>query len=143
MTWITPEPFLGHFGIGGIKGAEPLLNAFFDKLNIRHIENADLVKVTPEALHLSDGTTLPFVFSMIMPPFLGQDVVRNSPGVGNAKGYVPVHDTTSTRRLRTSLLRALPSMFLLLLSRLWRSEFPKRGIQRMKRERRSEKTSRG
>jgi sulfide:quinone oxidoreductase len=93
LTWITPEPFLGHFGIGGIKGAEPLLNAFFDKLNIRHIENADLVKVTPEALHLSDGTTLPFVFSMIMPPFLGQDVVRNSPGVGNAKGYVPVHDT--------------------------------------------------
>ena len=93
LTWITPEPFLGHFGIGGIKGATPMLHKFFDSLNIRYIENADLVEVTKDELRLRDGVALPFSFSMIMPPFLGQGVVRNSPGVGNEKGYVPVHDT--------------------------------------------------
>lgn len=29
LTWVTPEPFLGHFGIGGIAGGEQLLNGFF------------------------------------------------------------------------------------------------------------------
>ncbi len=93
LTWITPEPFLGHFGIGGVKGAATVLHKFFDSLHIRYIENAELVEVTKDELRLRDGAALPFSFSMIMPPFLGQEVVRNSPGVGNDKGYVPVHDT--------------------------------------------------
>lgn len=93
LTWITPEPFLGHFGIGGIKGAESLLDAFFHSLHIRFITNAAIDSVNKEDIRLQDGTTLPYQFSMIMPPFLGQDVIRNSPGVGNAKGYVPVHPT--------------------------------------------------
>ncbi|PWI56891.1 NAD(P)/FAD-dependent oxidoreductase [Sulfoacidibacillus thermotolerans] len=93
LTWITPEPFLGHFGIGGMAGATSLLRKFMDSLHIHYIENAELVEVTPNEIILADGRRLPFVFSMIMPPFLGQDVIRNSPGIGNAKGYVPVHDT--------------------------------------------------
>ncbi len=93
LTWITPEPFLGHFGIGGITGAETMLNAFFKSLNIHFITNADLERVEPNEIILRDGRRLPFVFSMLMPPFLGQDVVSNSPGIGNSKGYVPVKPT--------------------------------------------------
>ena len=93
LTWITPEPFLGHFGIGGIKGAETMLNAFFHSLHIHFIANAAIESVEKEEMLLQDGTRLPYQFSMIMPPFLGQDVVANSPGIGNAKGYVPVHPT--------------------------------------------------
>ena len=28
ITWVTPEPALGHFGIGGIRGGELMLKAF-------------------------------------------------------------------------------------------------------------------
>lgn len=93
LTWVTPEPFLGHFGIGGIVGAEPMLEAFFKKLNIHFVTNAAIERIEPTEIILASGERLPFAFSMIMPPFVGQDVVQNSPGVGNAKGYVPVLPT--------------------------------------------------
>ncbi|QSO51437.1 FAD-dependent oxidoreductase [Alicyclobacillus curvatus] len=93
LTWFTPEPFLGHFGIGGVAGAETLLNGFFKSLNIKFITNAAMERVDEHEIVLSDGTRLPFAFSMVMPPFLGQDVVRNSPGLGTSKGYVPVKPT--------------------------------------------------
>lgn len=97
ITWVTPEPFLGHFGIGGIHGAEPMLHAFFKSLNIHFITNAALERVEEHEVVLADGQRLPFAFSMIMPPFIGQDVVRNSPGIGNEKGYIPVKPTYQHR----------------------------------------------
>ncbi len=93
LTWITPEPFLGHFGIGGVAGAEPMLNTFFKSLNIHYVANAAIKGIASDEVELADGRRFPFVFSMIMPPFMGQDVIRNSPGLGNAKGYVPVKPT--------------------------------------------------
>lgn len=93
LTWITPEPFLGHFGIGGLPGGEKLLNVFTNHLRIRTITNAEVDHVEAEQVVLKDGTTLPSAFTMLMPPFLGQKVVRDSEGLGNDKGYVPVKDT--------------------------------------------------
>lgn len=93
LTWITPEPFLGHFGIGGLPGGETLLKAFLGHLHIHAITNAEINKVEADEVRLKDGTGLPFTFSMLMPPFLGQEVVRDSAGLGNASGYVPVRDT--------------------------------------------------
>lgn len=93
LTWFTPEPFLGHFGIGGVAGAETLLNGFFKSLHINFITNAAMERVEGNEIVLGDGRRLPFSFSMVMPPFLGQDVIRNSPGLGNPKGYIPVKPT--------------------------------------------------
>lgn len=93
LTWVTPEPFLGHFGIGGIAGGETLLNGFFKSLHIDFITNAAMERIDEDEIILQDGTRLPYEFSMIMPPFIGQDVVRNSPGLGNSKGYIPVQPT--------------------------------------------------
>src|SRR6266511_31771 len=42
---------------------------------------------------LADGRSLEFAYAMIVPPFLGQEVVRTVDGVADDKGYVPVHDT--------------------------------------------------
>lgn len=50
-------------------------------------------RIDEDKIVLQDGTQLPYVFSMVMPPFMGQDVVQNSPGLGNSKGYVPVQPT--------------------------------------------------
>lgn len=98
LTWITPEPFLGHFGIGGFPHAEGLLKRFLEHLHIRAVVNAEIDHVDPDEIVLTSGERLPFAFSMLMPPFMGQAVVRESPGLGNARGFVPVADTYQHRR---------------------------------------------
>lgn len=93
LTWITPEPFLGHFGIGGIAGGESMLKGFMKMYHINYITEAEIDKITQDTIYLKDGQNLPYTFSMIMPAFHGATVVKNSPGLGNEKGYIPVHDT--------------------------------------------------
>jgi sulfide:quinone oxidoreductase len=46
---------------------------------------------------LVGGQKLPFKYSMIIPPFLGQDVVRDTTDLADAKGYVNVHDTYQSK----------------------------------------------
>ena len=91
ITCITPEPFVGHFGIEGITGGNTMLRKMFGSLDINFITNSKVDHVSEDEITLDDGRKLPFAFSMLMPAFLGQDVVSNSPGLGNAKGYVPVN----------------------------------------------------
>ncbi|MGO9058252.1 MAG: NAD(P)/FAD-dependent oxidoreductase, partial [Candidatus Binataceae bacterium] len=90
ITFVTAEPFLGHFGICGFGKAQEMTEYFFRKLGITGITNAEIERVEPETIHLKDGRTLPFKFAMIIPRFLGVDAVRNSPGLGNAAGLIEV-----------------------------------------------------
>lgn len=46
-----------------------------------------------DQIKLADGTGVPFRYAMVVPPFLGQDVVRAKPGLSDDKGYIPVQDT--------------------------------------------------
>jgi sulfide:quinone oxidoreductase len=92
ITLVTAEPFLGHFGIGGMTGGERMLKLFLDHLDIEAIPNMAVESVDEAAVRLADGRTLESRFSMVVPPFLGAEVVRDS-GLGNAKGFVDVHDT--------------------------------------------------
>jgi len=92
ITFVTAEPFLGHFGICGFGKAQEMTEYFFRKLGITGITNAEIERVEPETIHLKDGRTLPFKFAMIIPRFLGVDAVRNSPGLGNAAGFIEVDD---------------------------------------------------
>lgn len=92
ITFVTAEPFLGHFGIGGLTGGERMLKMFLEHLEIEAIPNMAIESVDEGAVRLADGRTLPSSYSMIVPPFLGANVVRDS-GLGNAKGFVEVHDT--------------------------------------------------
>lgn len=96
ITYVTSEPFLGHFGIGGLPGGEKMLNMFLDKLEIEAIVNVAMEEVVPDELRLADGRTLPFKYAMIVPPFLGAEVVMQSEGLGDDKGFIPVKDTYQT-----------------------------------------------
>ena len=93
ITYVTAEPFLGHFGIGGLPGGERLLGLFCKKEGIQTITNTPMNEVGRHKLLLEDGRGLDFAFAMIIPPFLGQQVVASTPGLADDKGYVPVHDT--------------------------------------------------
>jgi sulfide:quinone oxidoreductase len=92
ITYVTAEPFLGHFGIGGLPNGEKLLSMFLKKEHITAVCDMAVDHIDDGAVTLADGVTLPFGFSMFVPPFVGQDVVAAS-GLADAKGYVPVLPT--------------------------------------------------
>ncbi|MFC5177539.1 NAD(P)/FAD-dependent oxidoreductase [Nocardioides taihuensis] len=97
LTYVTSEPFLGHFGIGGLPHGEQMLGMFLGKENIQSRINVGIEHVDEGALALGSGETLPFKYAMVVPPFLGQDFLLDS-GLADEKGYVKVRDTYQTEK---------------------------------------------
>ena len=92
LTFITAEPFLGHFGLGGVSDSQKRVEKFFDKLGIEGIPNNIIKEVRDGVIELDGGRVLPFAFSMIVPPFTGVDAIRQTEGLGNPMGFLPVND---------------------------------------------------
>lgn len=95
LTYITSEPFLGHFGIGGMPHGESMLGMFLKKEGIQATTDVAMEYVDTDHVKLADGTEVPFSFAMIMPPFVGQDFLKTT-GLADDKGYVMVRDTYQT-----------------------------------------------
>jgi len=93
LTWVTSEPFLGHFGIGGLPHGESLLSSFFRRENITPVVSTAMDHVDEGRLVLADGTGIGFRYAMIVPPFLGQEVIKAASEIADANGYVKVRDT--------------------------------------------------
>lgn len=98
LTYVTSEPYLGHFGIGGMPHAESLLGRFLKKERIEFRADTALDSVDEGAVVTSGGEKLPFAFAMFVPPFVGQDFLRGTPGLVNAGGFVEVRDTYQSTR---------------------------------------------
>ncbi len=98
LTYVTSEPFLGHFGIGGLPHGEQLLGMFLKKEGIESRISVGLDHVDDGALVLADGETLPFAFAMVVPPFLGQDFLKAADGLADEKGYVKVRETYQSEK---------------------------------------------
>jgi sulfide:quinone oxidoreductase len=98
LSYVTSEPFLGHFGIGGLPHGETLLGMFLKKENITAHTSAALDHVAQDAVVLADGTELPSAFTMVIPPFVGQEVVRSNPLLADEKGYVKVRPTYQSEK---------------------------------------------
>jgi NADH dehydrogenase FAD-containing subunit len=96
LTYVTAEPFLGHFGIGGLPHGEELLGMFLKKEGIESRISVAIDHIDDGAIVLGDGESLPFAFSMVVPPFLGQDFLRGVDGIADDKGYIKVRDTYQT-----------------------------------------------
>jgi len=93
IHWVTPETFLGHFGIDGMRGAKTMFNMFFKMFNLHVHTEVAVDKMDQEKVYLSNGEALPYKFCMLMPPFIGVDFVTNSPGLkATHYGYMPVGD---------------------------------------------------
>src|SRR5579875_1369176 len=93
LTWVSSEPFLGHFGIGGLPHGETLLSMFLKKEHITPVTNVAMDHVDEGRLVLADGRAIDFRYAMIVPPFLGQEVIKNAGEIADEKGYVKVRDT--------------------------------------------------
>jgi sulfide:quinone oxidoreductase len=96
LTYVTAEPFLGHFGIGGLPHGEQLLGMFLRKEGIDSRLNVGIDHVAEDALVLDTGEELPFGYGMVVPPFLGQEWLTGVDGLTDAKGMVAVRDTYQT-----------------------------------------------
>jgi NADH dehydrogenase FAD-containing subunit len=93
LTYVSAEPFLGHFGIGGLPHGESLLSMFLKKEHISAVLNTGMDHVDDRHLVLADGRKIDFSYAMIVPPFIGQEVVRAAGEIADEKGYVKVRDT--------------------------------------------------
>ncbi|MDY7013921.1 MAG: FAD-dependent oxidoreductase, partial [Cyanobacteriota bacterium] len=93
VTYITPEPYAGHLGVGGLKNARELTNEVMQERGITVIDNAEVVAIEPDRIVLADNRQFPFQYSMILPSFRGVKFLQNLPEVANARGFVPVLPT--------------------------------------------------
>ncbi|MCA9327379.1 FAD-dependent oxidoreductase, partial [Candidatus Saccharibacteria bacterium] len=79
LYWITPETYLGHFGIDGMLLAEPYLKTFMKTFNIKYRTEVGVKEVTADSVVLDTDEVLPSKFTMLMVPFTGVDLIKNSP----------------------------------------------------------------
>ncbi|WP_242084313.1 NAD(P)/FAD-dependent oxidoreductase [Aestuariivivens sediminis] len=93
LYWITPETFLGHFGIDGMTGGQTMLKSFMKMFNIHYRTEVGVKEVQKDKVILSTGEAINSKFTMLMPPFIGVDFVSKSEGLkATQAGYIPVGD---------------------------------------------------
>src|SRR5262249_3703121 len=64
--------------------------------HITPVTNTAMDHVDEGRLVLTDGKTINFGYAMIVPPFLGQQVITDAAEVADPNGYVKVRDTYQT-----------------------------------------------
>ncbi len=90
MTFLTPEPYLGHMGMGGVGKLRQFLEGEFEERDITYRTSVAITKITAEAVEVDVAASIPSVLSMVIPPFAGVEAVARSPGLANPKGFIPV-----------------------------------------------------
>jgi sulfide:quinone oxidoreductase len=93
ITYVTPEPYVGHLGVDGVRHARELTEQLMRERDIEVIDSAEITEVKPDAIALADGRQLPFRYAMILPAFRGVPFIRDVPGLADDKGFVPVLPT--------------------------------------------------
>ncbi|TYT26401.1 NAD(P)/FAD-dependent oxidoreductase [Luteimonas viscosa] len=97
ITYVSPEPYIGHMGLGGVGDSRGLMESEFRQRHIRWIVNAKITGVREGEMDVTemdeDGQpkkshALPFRYSMVLPAFTGVDAVRNVEGLCNPRGFV-------------------------------------------------------
>ncbi len=98
LTYLTAEPFLGHFGIGGLPHGDSLLGMFLKKEHIGSHLNKSIATIEEGMITTTDGDKLENAFSMIIPPFSGQNFLKEVDGLADANGFVKVKDTYQSEK---------------------------------------------
>ena len=102
LYWVTPESYLGHFGIDGMPLGESMLKAFMKMFHIHYRTGVGIEEVKPNEVILSNGEKIPSKFTMLMPPFIGVDLIRNSPELEpEENGFINVLPTYRHRKFET------------------------------------------
>lgn len=101
LYWVTPEDYLGHFGIDGMPGGEGMLKMFMKMFNIHYRIQVGIEEVTATNVKLSDGEVIESKFTMLMPPFMGVDFIKNSPKLeAMPNGFLDVDGTYQHKKYK-------------------------------------------
>ncbi|PTB85515.1 pyridine nucleotide-disulfide oxidoreductase, partial [Pseudidiomarina aestuarii] len=102
MTFVTPEPYIGHMGLGGVGDSKGLFESEFRKNDIKWITNARVKsiangKMLVEQVDVNAETfkthQLAFDYSMLIPAFKGVDCVANlNEELVNPRGFFKVDE---------------------------------------------------
>lgn len=90
ITFVTPEPFLGHFGVGGFGNIRLFMESELEKRDVRYHTSAAISKITENTVETADGQVFESRYSLIIPPLAGVKAIADSPVLGNPKGFIPV-----------------------------------------------------
>jgi sulfide:quinone oxidoreductase len=97
ITYVTSEPYIGHLGLAGVGDSKSLLESELRQRDIKWLCNVRVDEVQAQQMLLSEldrkgnvdmQHNLPFVHSMLIPPFSGVDAVANVENLCNPKGFV-------------------------------------------------------
>ena len=101
MTFVTPEPYIGHLGLDGVGDTKSLMESEMRERHIKWITNARIAEVQAGSMHVAeigeDGKVrqeheLPFRFSMVLPAFRGVPAVSGIEGLTNPRGFILVDE---------------------------------------------------
>lgn len=101
ITYITPEPYVGHLGLDGVGDTKGLLEAEMRDKHIKWMTSSKIQSVEDGVMHVetigddgeSKGTTeVPFKYSMMLPAFRGIKPLMGLEGLVNPRGFVIVDE---------------------------------------------------
>ncbi|WP_289116731.1 FAD/NAD(P)-binding oxidoreductase [uncultured Idiomarina sp.] len=99
ITFITPEPYIGHMGLGGVGDSKGLMEHKFREHGIKWVCNAKVTEFSNNEASFDvlneDGSSrgsqqLPFHLAMFLPAFKGSPAVAEVTELCNPKGFVKV-----------------------------------------------------
>ncbi|HUB16860.1 MAG TPA: FAD/NAD(P)-binding oxidoreductase [Acetobacteraceae bacterium] len=97
MTFVTPEPYIGHLGLDGVGDTKSMLESELRSRHIGWVTNAKVQRVTPNAVAVEEMDDngaprklheLPFGFAMLLPAFRGVPAIRGLDKLVNPRGFV-------------------------------------------------------
>jgi sulfide:quinone oxidoreductase len=101
MTFVTPEPYIGHLGLDGVGDTKGMLESEMRERHIKWHTNAridavedGLMKITQVDEQGKDKVSheLKFAHSMILPAFTGIEAVMGVEGLSNPRGFIIVDE---------------------------------------------------
>jgi sulfide:quinone oxidoreductase len=99
MTFVTPEPYIGHLGLDGVGDTKGLLESEMRSKTIKWMTSTRVKKVEDGRMTVEevgdDGVAkpekvLPFIYSMLLPAFRGIKPVSGIEGLSNPRGFTIV-----------------------------------------------------
>lgn len=99
ITFVTPEPYIGHLGLDGVGDTKGLLESAMRERHIKWITNARVDKIGADSMSVTElddngdtrkEHTLPFAFSMLLPAFRGIPAVAGLEGLTNPRGFIVI-----------------------------------------------------
>ena len=97
MTFVTPEPYIGHLGLDGVGDTKSLMESELRERHIKWITSARVTSVELAVMNVEevadDGTVrgthqLPFAFSMMLPAFRGVSALAGIDKLTNPRGFI-------------------------------------------------------